>query len=190
MKLSSLTPMLVSAALLGLVAMGCAESINTQENIDPQEQTDSTRRTLSIIDDGTPSKINLDQIFACTGADPAARLDVTVLSRPTSKFDVGSIRLTAKVTNIGTAGYAPRDEETIELWGRGPGGHYFLITQKPLSNVAENESISFDVEREWSPSYEPWEAFKLVITNQAKRDDCNPENNVVERTRAEINALF
>jgi hypothetical protein len=178
---------LLTVVFLGLAAAGCAWSTD-EPTADANLQ--STAAFIAETDD--EASLRETPAFVCAGANPASALDFAVLTKPETVFDTGSIRITASVKNLGNAPFiATPNGHLAKLYGRGPGGRYFLLAEEAFRDLAPGESVSFSIERAWSPSYEPWEGFRVVIVHGSETaNDCFLGDNVVERPRQDINALF
>jgi hypothetical protein len=146
-----------------------------------------------------------DMVIHCP--DPAAqRIDFAIVKRTMELVNgklrmsqyKGRVRITGVVKNVGKGAYesGPNQQGMYLYIGEK------LLAKKDFGNLAPGQEATVTVEHDWdsaSPSegeFPPM--YKLVIVydpdissdGNPKNDDCNGNNNVIQRSGADINALF
>lgn len=134
--------------------------------------------------------------------DPAVqRIDFAIVSK-TSQFS-GKVRITGVVKNVGLEPYiSGPNQQAVYLYEVPMGGKSNLVATKKFQNLNPGQEVKVTYERNWNAS-SPAEgefppSYKVVIgydpdirlDSNPKNDDCNMNNNQMERSGTEINALF
>jgi hypothetical protein len=133
--------------------------------------------------------------------DLAASVDFSIAMK-TSQF-AGRVDIVGKVKNVGGAAYeSGPNQQTVLLYEIVPGAQPRLVARQAFQNLAPGAEVSLTYRRSWDAS-SPAEgefppSYKLVISydpdirldGNTKNDDCNPSNDVRERSGADINAMF
>lgn len=134
--------------------------------------------------------------------DPAVqRIDFVIVSK-TSQFS-GKVKIIGVVKNVGLEPYVSRpNQQAVYLYEVPMGGKANLVATKKFQNLNPGQEVKVTYERNWNasspaegefpPSYRIVIAYDPDITldSNPKNDDCNTNNNQMERSGKEINALF
>lgn len=137
-----------------------------------------------------------------TCPDPAVQAIHFNLLHRTTRFR-GRVRVTGIVRNQGTAAFqSTPNQQIVALYEHVPGGRPRLVAQRPFQNLAPGEEVQVIFERDWysaSPAEGEFPPTYLVtitydpdiyIDGNPHNDDCRTGNNRMERSGAEINAMF
>lgn len=133
--------------------------------------------------------------------DLAASVDFSIGFK-TSAF-AGRVNIVGKVKNVGGVAYESRpNQQTALLYEIVPGKQPRLVARQAFQNLAPGAEITVRFGRAWNAS-SPAEgefppSYRLVISfdpdirtdGNPKNDDCNPANDVRERSGADINAML
>jgi len=142
-----------------------------------------------------------DDIVVKRCADPAAhRIDFRIVSKTRLPTSTGRVRITGVVKNVGPDPYISSDfKPTARLF---EGNNPVAVAEQPFGPLlAPGQEMTLVYERHWPPKPTgtpslPPPAYKLMLgfpketTAGGPTADCNPSNNVKERSGEEINALF
>jgi hypothetical protein len=125
--------------------------------------------------------------------DPAAfQIDFRLVSRET-EFR-GRVEIWGIVKNVGGTTFEPRFSQEVHLYEINPGGRPRLVHRIWLEEIlpgnwapvvyARNWNMSSPAEGEFPPTY------RLVIPYVSENGDCETANNQLERSGADIRAMF
>ncbi len=134
--------------------------------------------------------------------DPAVqRIDFAIVSK-TSQFS-GKVRITGVIKNVGLEPYiSGPNQQAVYLYEGPMGGKANLVATKKFQNLNPGQEVKVIYERNWHasspaegefpPSYRVLISYDpdIRMDGNPKNDDCNINNNQMERSGTEINALF
>lgn len=127
-----------------------------------------------------------------TCADPAAhRIDFRIVSKRGLSTD--RVRITGVVKNVGPDPYVSDYTPKAFLFEGGK-----PVAEKAFGKLAPGEEMTLVYERHWPPkptgTAKSFPVYKLMLdfkgATKGPAPDCNPSNNVKERSGEEIDALF
>lgn len=186
----SLSLILLTGAMLTPLGMG-VRPLQAQSTINPRHFEAIPR---------PPILRDLQPQLSCP--DPAAQaVNFSLLNR-TSPFQ-GQVRITGVVRNRGTSTYqSAANQQIVYLYEQIPGGRSRLVGQQAFQNLAVGQEVTVSFERPWNisspaegefpPSYVLEIGYDpdIRIDGNPNNDDCRLGNNRLERSGAEIRALF
>ncbi|URR36226.1 hypothetical protein NBE99_03590 [Thermosynechococcus sp. HN-54] len=134
--------------------------------------------------------------------DPAVQAVNFSLMNRTTPFE-GRVRITGIVRNRGTSTYQSGvNQQMVYLYEQMLGGRARLVAQQPFQNLGVGQEVTVMFERPWNISspaegefppnyvleigYDP----DIRIDGNPHNDDCRLGNNRLQRSGAEIRALF
>jgi hypothetical protein len=129
--------------------------------------------------------------------DPLAdSIQLRLLSQ-TTPFQ-GRVRITGIVRNDGAVFDSNAGQQSAALYEEVPGVGSRRVSLREFEDLAPGESISLSYEREWDTAIEFQPSYRLEISydpdifidGNPRNDDCDQDNNQLERSGEDVNALF
>jgi hypothetical protein len=145
----------------------------------------------------TPGTRGIIQSLTCP--DPATTRIKYELIKRYSQYQ-GRVRITGFVKNNGNQPYiSGSNQQGVLLYELHPGGVApRIVKDQPFQNLAPGQEVKVVFERDWSISDEFPPNYAILLTydpditidGNSKNDDCNLNNNRLERRGSDINALL
>ena len=130
-------------------------------------------------------------------ARPKARsLELSLVARTTET--TGRVRITGTLVHSGPPFRSSPGQQSLRLYEVSAEGHADQVAARAFEDLDAGDTVTVTYERNWDAAMEFAPSYQLRITydpdifidGNEENDDCNLDNNGLDRAGVEVSALF